>query len=68
MCIGYNNQAPEEEEDEPPPQFEPDSDHESEHEPLANLISNFSRLGEDDDDLPEAFAPDLDRIVLKNCR
>ena len=66
MCIGYNNQAPEEEDDEPEPvpQFEPDSDHDSENEPLSNLIANFSKLGEEDDDLPEAFAPDPDRTVL----
>ena len=67
ICIGYNNATEEEvENDEPeipcPPQA--DSDHESDNEPLSNLINNFSKLGDDyDDDLPEAFDPPSDELM-----
>ena len=67
VCIGYNNATEEQVENEEPDIPSPpqaDSDHDSENEPLSNLIGSFSKLGEDyDDDLPESFAPPSDELV-----
>jgi len=65
ICIGYDNKTVDDDEvdNETAEQNNVDSDHESEHEPLSNLISNFSKLGEYDDDVPEAFDPPSDELL-----